>query len=499
MKSNVRFHWWYGVIAAAVVLVAAWVAGIVYYSGHFYPQTFLNGHDVSMLSADEASERAAAQHWRFTVSEGPETWTVTAQDLGMSVQSLDYGRCLADQQVWAWPAHALFGVGQNDRDLHETVTYDDAAVEAFVAQLPCVAEEGRPAPQDAYPELAADGRSYTIHPEVLGGRAQSAPIAQAIRDDINARFGGQTKGAVDDVTFDVGERAVYERPRIGSDYESLVSAVNTANLWLSTSITYDIDGIAGAELLDAGLISQWVSIERHDDPVYGETGELVDTNVSFVPVYNGEGAWTWIRAMGEKYDTAFVGGTVTCADGAEHYIVGGGVYGWITDEEAEYQQLTNDVSSGTVTERSFAMKQEAQPIEPKMEGRYVEVDIAEQHVWLFDGGVPIWDSRAVTGSPSHPTVVGTFSIYSKQTDTVLVGDDENKDGKPDYESPVSFWMPFYGGYGLHDASGWRGDDPASYGGGIRYYNGSHGCVNLPGPAAEWLYSQVEVGTPVVVH
>jgi hypothetical protein len=194
----------------------------------------------------------------------------------MAVQSLDYGKCLANQHVWAWPAHALFGVGLDDRDLHETVTYDDAAVDAFVSQLPCVAEEGRPAPQDAYPELAADGRSYVIHPEVLGGRAQAAPIAQAIRDDLGTRFGGQTKGIVDDVTFDVAAHEAYERPRIGSDYESLVSAVNTANQWLSTSITYDIDGIAGAEVMDAGLISQWVSIERHDEDAVRKVCEILN-------------------------------------------------------------------------------------------------------------------------------------------------------------------------------------------------------------------------------
>ena len=498
MVDKVRSHWWYGVVAAAAVLVFAWLAGMFYYSGHFYPQTYLNGHDVSLLSADEARERAAAQGWEFGVSEGAKTWTVTAQDLSLTTQGLDLGACLAEQQAWSWPAHALFGVGQSDRTLHEEVSYDDAAIDAFAGQLPCVTEEGRAAPQDAYPELAADGRSYVVHPEVLGEHADAAQIAQAIRDDLSARFGAQS-GPVADGPWDIVAQAAYERPAITKDNESLVSAVDMVNRWLSASITYDIDGIAGAEVVDAATISQWVGVERHDEPVLDESGAQVGTNVSFTPKYYDETVWNWVRSMGEKYDTAFQGGTVVTADGSERYIVGGGVYGWITDEAAEYDQLTNDISTGNVVERSFAMKQEAQPLEPKMEGRYVEVDLAEQHVWLFDGGVPIWDSRAVTGSPSHPTVVGTFSIYLKQTDTILVGDDENKDGKPDYESPVSFWMPFYGGYGLHDASGWRGDDPSNYGGGIRYYNGSHGCVNLPGPAAEWLYSQVEVGTPVVVH
>ncbi len=37
----------------------------------------------------------------------------------------------------------------------------------------------------------------------------------------------------------------------------------------------------------------------------------------------------------------------------------------------------------------------------------------------------------------------------------------------DYASPVSFWMPFNGGVGFHDAT-WR----SSFGGTIYQYNGS---------------------------
>ena len=62
----------------------------------------------------------------------------------------------------------------------------------------------------------------------------------------------------------------------------------------------------------------------------------------------------------------------------------------------------------------------------------------------------------------------------------------------DYESFVSYWMPFSGGYGLHDAS-WR----SSFGGSIYKTNGSHGCVNLPSSKASALYSEIYVGIPVI--
>ena len=64
----------------------------------------------------------------------------------------------------------------------------------------------------------------------------------------------------------------------------------------------------------------------------------------------------------------------------------------------------------------------------------------------------------------------------------------------DYETPVTFWMPFNGGIGLHDAT-WRG----RFGGSIYRGNGSHGCVNLPYSAAEKIFKSLSPGEPVVVY
>ena len=77
----------------------------------------------------------------------------------------------------------------------------------------------------------------------------------------------------------------------------------------------------------------------------------------------------------------------------------------------------------------------------------------------------------------------------KERDVTLRGGE----GDEEYESDVKYWMAFYEGQGLHDAS-WR----SSFGGNIYKHNGSHGCVNIPLDKAEALYDMVEVGTPVVM-
>ncbi len=67
-------------------------------------------------------------------------------------------------------------------------------------------------------------------------------------------------------------------------------------------------------------------------------------------------------------------------------------------------------------------------------------------------------------------------------------------GKPEYEAPVSCWMPFNGNIGMHDAS-WR----SKFGGNIYVNNGSHGCINLPKNKAAELFARIQKGCPVVVH
>ena len=68
-------------------------------------------------------------------------------------------------------------------------------------------------------------------------------------------------------------------------------------------------------------------------------------------------------------------------------------------------------------------------------------------------------------------------------------------GKPIYETPVSYWMPFtWQGHGFHDAT-WQ---PA-FGGSLYQSLGSHGCVNMPLDQAANLFNMLSSGTPVVIH
>ena len=118
---------------------------------------------------------------------------------------------------------------------------------------------------------------------------------------------------------------------------------------------------------------------------------------------------------------------------------------------------------------------------------FVEVSIKEQKLWLFKNGNLIIETDVVTGNKSlgRSTPTGDYNIKAKARNVTLRG--------PGYACPVSYWMPFFEGYGLHDAN-WRG----RFGSSIFENRGSHGCVNIPPANVPIIFANVQVGTPVFI-
>ena len=65
---------------------------------------------------------------------------------------------------------------------------------------------------------------------------------------------------------------------------------------------------------------------------------------------------------------------------------------------------------------------------------------------------------------------------------------------PDYEAEVTYWMPFNGNEGIHDAS-WR----YSFGRDIYKRNGTHGCVNVRLYLAKKIFDNIQEGTPIICY
>jgi lipoprotein-anchoring transpeptidase ErfK/SrfK len=122
------------------------------------------------------------------------------------------------------------------------------------------------------------------------------------------------------------------------------------------------------------------------------------------------------------------------------------------------------------------------PAELADEGRWIDIDLANQRVFAYEGDVVVREFVVSTGTWLHPTVTGQFRIYVKYPSTPMAG--------PGYYLPgVPFTMYFYKGYALHGTY-WHSNFGTPM---------SHGCVNLKTPEAEWLYNFASVGTLVNIH
>lgn len=225
------------------------------------------------------------------------------------------------------------------------------------------------------------------------------------------------------------------------------------------------------ETLDGATISKW----------------LVTSGDGSVSV-NETSAKEYVASLASKYDTFGRKRSFTTHDGDTISITGGD-YGYWMDRVSTRQELIAQILTGESAELTPVYYGEAVSFgENDIGNTYVEINIGEQHLWVYKDGEVVNETDFVSGGlfKGNGTPEGAYAITYKERDATLVGEG--------YESSVKYWMPFNGNIGLHDAS-WRD----KFGGHIFYMNGSHGCVNLPPEKAAEIYDQVEKGEPVIVY
>ena len=243
------------------------------------------------------------------------------------------------------------------------------------------------------------------------------------------------------------------------------------------SVTYQLPNNQ-TEVLEGLTIATWVN---------GSQGLTVSVDAAKVAAY--------VQGLRNKYDTPAGTQTWQSADGTAKSIKTN--YGWHIDQAKETEALIANIQSlQSVTREPVYASRAAQTEMPQWGKTFVEIDLSSQHVYFYQDGNCVWDSKCVTGTATDPdraTPTGVFALKYKQRDRVLRGRINPQTGKPSYESPVAYWMPFNGNIGLHDAN-WR----SSFGGNIYLKSGSHGCINLPPKNAKTLYELITPGTVIVV-
>ena len=433
-----------------------------YYATRFLTGTVINGKDVSGLTTAEVKQDlfSVADTYTLTIHErGGQTEELTSKQLGRSYIDNDQVETLMEEQENnKWLFH------MNDEKVYEVtfdMAYDKKMAREAIDRLNCFVGPGITAPKDAKLSTDTDG-TFIVTPEEQGNTLDEAKAKKLITDALDK--------AAPEVDFEAED--CYLKPEVYRDDEKLNKRANAWNAYLSVNVTYSFGN--QTETINAETVRPYITDNGYD--VYLATDWVK----------------TLVYAWGQKYDTFGLERDFTTHDGVTIKIPAGGDYGWCINKEKTIEDVTECILNGVKGEREPVWLFKAMGWDNNdLTGTYCEVSIPDQHLWCYKDGVCVMDTDVVTGKPTpeRMTFTGCYAIDGKKRDATL--------GRLDvqgYASPVSFWLPFNGGEGLHDAP-WR----SNFGGDIYRSNGSHGCVNIPLEKMETIFNALEIGNAVVVY
>ena len=456
-------------IAVAVggaVLTAAVAAGAVYvgmgqkYKRVYFPNTTINGLDVSGLTPDEVKKQITDETSGYTMTlqeRGGENEAIRGSDIDLHPEfdgTLE--KILENQSPLAWGFH----IGRYvDYTIDTMAVFDDAKLSAVVSGLKCLTPEKAVAPQNAYISNYISGTGYEIVPEEQGASPDPQLLSDAVK---NAILNFQENLSLEDAQ-------VYEKPQITAESEALNAELAAWNKYVHTTVTYRFG--SRNEVLDGEKIHTWLVSD-------GQGGVSLDESKI------GE----YVSWLAQTYNTAYKPKSLKTSYG-QTVTISKSVYGWKINQKEETEALKQLLLSCESQEREPVYSQTAAVHDENDYGNtYVEINLTAQHLFFYKEGKLVIESDFVSGNESRgwSTPAGAYPLTYKQRNATLKGQN--------YATPVSYWMPFNGGIGMHDAY-WR----SSFGGKIYKTNGSHGCINLPPAVAKTVYENISAGMPVLCY
>ncbi len=477
---------WIVLGVAASLLIIAYFTGFIYFSGHFYQDAVINGVNVSGMNKDLAKQTLDNFYKDYVLTietiDGNQI-TIDGKDISMQISLRDeFHACFKKQQAYLWFVNMF---SPHEFEIGADAKWEDSALSDIFNEMKMLDKKVMVAPKDAY--VGVEDGKFTIVKEVLGSTIDRDKFEAAVRDSLSSVM----------ASLIMVEAGCYDLPDIYDTDEGLKEELELKNEYAQGEVKLQLDDITlepGMELYDKVL-------EKKNDS-YEVSQKLVRK---------------YVQSLAKEYNTLDSDRTFTTSFNDKTVKVHGSAFGYELNEEETEKVLYKALTSGkpSTVEVVFDSKGYTLNGENDIGDTYIEVNLSEQKVIAYKNGKKLAEGDCVSGKEAagHGTCIGLYAIQDKLSPTVLRGEKKpvtktvtKKKGKKkvkvqettyeyEYESPVTFWMQFNGGIGLHDAAGWR----STYGGSIYYYSGSHGCVNLPYSLAETLYKNYDIGDPVVVY
>ena len=455
------------VCGGVVVLVGAVGGGLYWhesskYKTCFLPGTIVDGMDVTGKTASEVEDAIMEQLKGYTLTiNGREDFSesITGESVGLYAEFDDtLDKAIASQKPMDWGKYR-FGKAVNEVNTDALLRYSDDMLNEAVEGLSCMDEENMREPEDAkISDYDSATGSYSIIKEDEGTELLEDKVKEAVATAIMSLA----------ESVDLEEQGCYLAPSVTSEDEALKTACETMNKYVGAKITYKFGD--KAETLNGSEIHNWLTVN----------GTSVSVSESKAAEY--------VKNLASTYNTAYKPKTLKTSYGKPVTITTGN-YGWKIDQAKETAALVSLIKNGEQTSREPEYSQKAASHSGNDYGNtYVEINLTAQHLYFYANGKLLVESDFVSGNAAKgwSTPAGAYSITYKQRNATLKGQG--------YATPVSYWMPFNGGIGLHDAN-WR----KTFGGTIYKNGGSHGCVNLPPAVAKTIYENISAGDPVLCY
>ena len=473
-----------------VLLVSVLVGGYQYLKKEgqretYFAKTTINGYDASELTPAQILSKIEDDYTspKVTLREKEEdSITGSLADFGYELDLEAIGdrlEELKEEQTDSWMTVIEQLTGAHDYHVHIAYRFHPEvfAKKVNAAQL----KEKRFPSEDAEMKFDKKKKEYYIQPEVYGNEFSDQALQLHVQNRIEQLISGDNPGV--SITLDFPEE-LYIKPHVTSNDVELNSLTNIYNQYCKAKITYVFG--SKEEVVDWDQIKEWL---------------IVDNGSAYL---SEERMYEFVIDLASRYNTRYYDRTFVTSIGTEVFFPGVmNTYGYTVNEDAEYQQLLEDIYANKETRREpvyFDMTFDGYDTPVYFErdgyddlaGNYVEVNLTMQHLWFYRNGGLVVESDFVSGDVSKnlETHTGVFPLAFKESPSTLRGED----GPNGYRVEVQYWMPFSDGQGLHDAS-WRG----AFGGNINQYNGSHGCINLPPYAAAEIYAYIEAGMAIIVY
>ena len=457
MKRNLDNIMFKKGITLFIIFIIVYIIIGCFFKSHFLIGTSINGIDLSCMNLNKATNhiKTTIGEYRLLI-EGREK----SSDIDLSGINFKYidndeiDTIVKKQNSFLWIIDIF---KRNNYIIKNIYSYDEELLKNKIDKLEFFNED-----EIIYPENASFifiDTEFVIVDEVYGNYLNKEKVYSEIEKSI---YTGQ-------VLMNLDESNCYINPKYCSYSNKVKKGKNIIDKYMSSKVTYVFSD--ETEIVDYSLINQWIKI---DD----------ELNVSM----DDQQIINYITTLAKKYDTVGVAREFKTSTG-KTLSISGGYYGWRINKKKEAQILKEYIENGSIIEKEPEYLQKGVCRgENDFGDSYLEINITKQHIWYYKDGELIAQGDIVSGNVSNGngTPIGIYEITYKQENSTLRG--------ANYEAKVTYWMPFNGNIGLHDAS-WR----YSYGGDIYINDGTHGCINAPKYLAKKIFAEIEAGTPVICY